>query len=427
MPSSPDAQAAACRFAHHDQTLHAMPATAPLDSAPQGRPTPRWGLLSTGLLALVLAACSGSGAAPQAGAAGAAAPAPEVGVLQVQPTATALELELPGRLEAARVAQVRARSSGIVQQRLFTEGSQVRAGQVLFRIESASADAALASARAQQSRAEAQLSQARSVLARYRPLAAEQAISQQELVQAEVALQLAQAELELAQAAVQTARIQRSHSDVTAPIAGRVGRALVSEGALVGQADATPMALIQQTDTLYLNFTRSANEVLQMQQALRAGQLQRAAGGAAVAVALLLPDSSLYPHPGRLLFTDLNVDPGTGQVTLRASIPNPDGLLLPGLYVRVRLAQAQASAAVRLPTQAIQRGPRGDHVLLVDAAGLVSERPVTLGPPQGGQVLVLAGLNAGEQVVVDGFQRIGVGATVRPVPWQARADAAPNR
>lgn len=403
-----------------------MPATAPLDSAPQGRPTPRWGLLSTGLLALVLAACSGSGAAPQAGAAGAAAPAPEVGVLQVQPTATALELELPGRLEAQRTAQVRARTSGIVQQRLFTEGSQVRAGQVLFRIDPASADAALASARAQQSRAEAQLSQARSVLERNRPLAAEQAISQQELVNAEIGLKLAQAELEQAQAAVQTARIQRSHADVTAPIAGRVGRALVSEGALVGQGDATPMALIQQTDTLYLNFTRSANEVLQMQQALRAGQLQRAAGGAAVAVALLLPDGSLYPHPGRLLFTDLNADPSSGQVTLRAVVPNPDGLLMPGLFVRVRLAQTQA-AAVALPLQALQHGPAGAHVLIVDASDQVAMRPVQVGPTERGQVLVLSGLTSGERVLVEGFQRAAPGATVRPVPWQAPAAPATSR
>ncbi len=407
-------------------STHRLRAPArPFFPTPTSTPTARWlalGLL--GLLGLALSGCSETASAPGAAA---APPAPEVAVIEVQSAATALTVELPGRLEAQRTAQVRARTSGIVQQRLFTEGSQVRAGQVLFRIDPASADAALASARAQQSRAEAQLSQARSVLERNRPLAAEQAISQQELVNAEIGLKLAQAELEQAQAAVQTARIQRSHADVTAPIAGRVGRALVSEGALVGQGDATPMALIQQTDQLYVNFTRSANEVLQMQQALRAGQLQRAGGGAALAVSLLLPDGSLYAHPGRLLFTDLNVDPSTGRVTLRAAIPNPDGLLLPGLYVRVRLAQTQAQAAVRLPSQAIQRGPQGDQVLLVDAAGVVSARPVKLGPPRDGQVLVLAGLNAGEQVVVDGFQRVGVGATVRPVPWQAPAGAAPNR
>ena len=406
-------------------STHRLRAPArPFFPTPTSTPTARWlalGLL--GLLGLALSGCSETASAPGAAA---APPAPEVAVIEVQSAATALTVELPGRLEAQRTAQVRARTSGIVQQRLFTEGSQVRAGQVLFRIDPASADAALASARAQQSRAEAQLSQARSVLERNRPLAAEQAISQQELVNAEIGLKLAQAELEQAQAAVQTARIQRSHADVTAPIAGRVGRALVSEGALVGQGDATPMALIQQTDQLYVNFTRSANEVLQMQQALRAGQLQRAGGGAALAVSLLLPDGSLYAHPGRLLFTDLNVDPSTGQVTLRAAIPNPDGLLLPGLYVRVRLAQTQA-AAVALPLQALQHGPAGAHVLIVDASDQVAMRPVQVGPTERGQVLVLSGLTSGERVLVEGFQRAAPGATVRPVPWQAPAAPATSR
>ena len=406
-------------------STHRLRAPArPFFPTPTSTPTARWlalGLL--GLLGLALSGCSETASAPGAAA---APPAPEVAVIEVQSAATALTVELPGRLEAQRTAQVRARTSGIVQQRLFTEGSQVRAGQVLFRIDPSSADAALASARAQQSRAEAQLSQARSVLERYRPLAAEQAVSQQELVNAEIGLKLAQAELEQAQAAVQTARIQRSHADVTAPIAGRVGRALVSEGALVGQGDATPMALIQQTDSLYVNFTRSANEVLQMQQALRAGQLQRAGGGAALAVSLLLPDGSLYAHPGRLLFTDLNVDPSTGQVTLRAAIPNPDGLLLPGLYVRVRLAQTQA-AAVALPLQALQHGPAGAHVLIVDASDQVAMRPVQVGPTERGQVLVLSGLTSGERVLVEGFQRAAPGATVRPVPWQAPAAPATSR
>lgn len=405
-------------------STHRLRAPArPFFPTPTSTPTARWlalGLL--GLLGLALSGCSETASAPGAAA---APPAPEVAVIEVQSAATALTVELPGRLEAQRTAQVRARTSGIVQQRLFTEGSQVRAGQVLFRIDPASADAALASARAQQSRAEAQLSQARSVLERNRPLAAEQAISQQELVNAEIGLKLAQAELEQAQAAVQTARIQRSHADVTAPIAGRVGRALVSEGALVGQGDATPMALIQQTDSLYVNFTRSATEVLALQRALQGGQQQRASAAAAQ-VTLVLEDGSLHPHPGRLLFTDLNADPSSGQVTLRAVVPNPDGLLMPGLFVRVRLAQTQA-AAVALPLQALQHGPAGAHVLIVDASDQVAMRPVQVGPTERGQVLVLSGLASGERVLVEGFQRAAPGATVRPVPWQAPAAPATSR
>lgn len=351
--------------------------------------------------------------------------APEVGVVVVQAQSTALSAELPGRLEAARTAQVRARSSGIVLERRFAEGSQVRAGQLLFRIDPASADAALASAVAQLSRAQAQERHARAEVERLRPLAAEQAVSQQQFDGAEIALQLAQAEGEAAQAAVQAARIQRSHADVTAPIAGRIGRALVSEGALVGQGDATPMALIQQTDRLYVNFTRSANEVLALQRAVRAGQLQPGGTGA-VRVQVVLDDGSVHPHPGQLLFTDLNVDPGTGQVTLRASVPNPDGLLLPGMFVRVRLAQAQAAAAFAVPQQALQRSPQGEQVLVVDQAGRISPRPVRTGPSVGGQVWVLEGLQSGEQVVVDGFQRLMPGvANVRAVPWQAPPAAAP--
>jgi len=365
---------------------------------------------------LFLAGCGG-GSAPSAAAPG-ALPPPEVGVVTVQPGALDLVSELPGRLEASRVAQVRARAAGIVQQQLFREGSQVKAGQPLFRIDPAPYDAALASARAQQAKAEVQLAQAQAVLARYRPLVNDRAVSQQEFVNAELAVRQAEADVALARAAVQTAGINRGHADVNAPIAGRIGRALVTEGALVGQGDVTALAVVQQIDPLYVNFTQSANEALKLARAVESGQYQRSGAGAA-AVKVVLDDGTEHPQIGKLLFADLTVDASSGQVTLRAEVPNPGGRLLPGLYVRVRLVQAQASQAIALPQQGVIRTPQGDSVLVVDGEGKVKPRPVKLGNQQGGQWVVLEGLKAGEQVMVDGFQKLRGDAPVKPVPWQA--------
>lgn len=372
---------------------------------------------------LVLTACGGGGgaAAPAGPGGGGMSPA-EVGVVTVQPGVLDLVSELPGRLEASRVAQVRARATGIVQQQLFREGSNVRVGQPLFRIDAASYDAALASARAQQAKAEAQLAQVQATLARYQPLVADKAVSQQEFVNAELAVRQSEADVALARAAVQSARINRGYADVTSPIAGRVGRALVTEGALVGQGDATALAVVQQIDPLYVNFTQSANEALRLARAVEAGQFKRSADGAAT-VKVLLDDGSEHPQAGKLLFSDLTVDPTSGQVTLRAEVPNPGGRLLPGLYVRVRLAQAQASQAITLPQQAVTRSAKGDTVMVVNSEGKVAPRPVTLGNQQGGRWVVLAGLQAGEQVMVDGFQKLRGDAPVKAVPWQAPGTA----
>ena len=379
--------------------------------------------------ALALAACGAkegtpAGASAQGGASGGGMPPVEVGVVTVAPGDVGLSTELPGRLEASRVAQVRARASGILLQRSFREGSDVKAGQALFRIDPAPYDAALASARAQQAKAEAQRAQAQALLDRYRPLVAAQAVSQQDFVNAEVALQQAEAEVAVARAAVQTATLQRNHADVTAPIAGRIGRALVTEGALVGQGDATPLAVVQQIDPLYVNFTQSATEALGLARAVAAGRLQRN-GSAAATVQVVLEDGTLHPKPGKLLFTDLTVDNTSGQVTLRAEVPNPGGTLLPGMYVRVRLAQAQAAQAVTLPQQAVTRSPQGDSVMVVGADGQVAPRPVKLGSQQNGQWVVLEGLQAGDQVMVDGFQKLRGGAPVKAVPWQAPGGPAP--
>jgi len=211
---------------------------------------------------------------------------------------------------------------------------------------------------------------------------------------------------------------------VTAPISGRIGRALVTEGALVGQGEATELAVVQQIDPMYVNFTQSTTEVLRLRRALDSGQLQRAANGAA-SVQIVLEDGTVHAKPGRLLFTDLTVDPTSGQVTLRAEVPNPGGMLLPGMYVRVRLEQAQLDAAILVPQQAVMRATSGDTVLVVGADNKPAPRPVKIGAAQGSDWIVLDGLKSGERVIVDGFQKMMVpGAPVTPVPWKGGASAA---
>lgn len=375
------------------------------------------------VLALPLAACSPKGqSAPPA-----APPPPEVGVVVATPASVGVVSELPGRTESSRVAQVRARAAGIVQRRLFTEGSEVRAGQPLFRIDDAPFRAALASAQAAQARAEANLLQTRAQAERYKPLAEAKAVSEQEYIAAQAAFKQAEADVASAKAAVQTAQINLGFTNVTSPISGRIGRALVTEGALVGQGEATPLAVVQQIDPLYVNFTQSADEVLRLRSAIASGRFQSAGSAGSVAVSLVLDDGSVYPQRGKLLFSDLSVDPATGQIALRAEIPNPKGALLPGLYVRVRLAQAELPAGIALPQQAVQRGSGGDTVMVVAADGKVAPRPVkvSLGPNR--QWVVLEGLAGGEQVVVDGFQKIRPNSPVKPVPWQpAGAASAPS-
>jgi membrane fusion protein (multidrug efflux system) len=376
-----------------------------------------------GLLAVaLLAACGQSGnAQPQGGA----PPPPEVGVVTVAPGEVGLVTELPGRLEASRVAQVRARAAGIVQERLFREGSDVRTGQALFRIDAAPYAAAVSSAQATLARAQANLGQAAALAERYKPLVEANAISKQDYANAVAAQKSAEAEVAAGRAGVQTAQINLNYAAVTAPISGRIGRALVTEGALVGQGEATPLAVIQQINPLYVNFTQSASEVLNLRRALEQGRLKRAAGAEGAMVRVVLEDGTEHPKPGRLLFSDLSVDPTSGQVMLRAEVPNPGGALLPGLYVRVRLEQAKASNAVLLPQQAVTRSAQGDTVMVVDKDGKASPRNVKLGGAQGTQWVVLDGLKTGEQVMVDGFQKLRPNAPVKPVPWTANTAGPP--
>ncbi len=375
--------------------------------------------------ALLLVGCGQEGDKPGAPQGARAMPPAEVGVVTVKPGEVGLVTELPGRLEASRVAQVRARAAGIVQQRLFREGSDVRAGQPLFRIDPAPYAAASASAQANLMRAQANLGQATALAERYKPLVEANAISKQEYANAVAAQKAAEAEVAAAKAAVQTAQINLGYASVVAPISGRIGRALVTEGALVGQGEATPLAVIQQIHPMYVNFTQPASDVLKLRQALAQGRLARAGGRESALVYLVLEDGSQYPQPGRLLFSDLSVDQTSGQITLRAEVPNANGTLLPGLYVRVRLEQARAGSAVLLPQQAVSRSSQGDTVMVVGPDGKVAPRPVQIGAAQGSDWVVLGGLKNGEQVVVDGFQKIRPGVPVKPVPWQPGGAAAP--
>ena len=211
---------------------------------------------------------------------------------------------------------------------------------------------------------------------------------------------------------------------MTAPISGRIGRALVTEGALVGQGEATPLALIQQINPMYVNFTQSSNDVLRLRRAFESGKFKRSSGANAASVQVLLEDGSVYGQPGRLLFSDLSVDPTSGQITLRAEVPNPTGFLLPGMYVRVRLEQAETQNGILVPQQAVTRGTTGDSVMVVAADGKVAPRPVKIGSAIDGQWLVLEGLAAGETVMVDGFQKLRPNTPVKPVPWQPQASGA---
>ncbi len=347
-------------------------------------------------------------------------PPPEVGVLSVTPGEVGLVTELPGRLEASRVAQVRARAAGILQQRLFREGSDVKAGQPLFEIDASPYQAAFDSAQASLAKAEANLTQASALAERYRPLAEAKAISQQEFVNAQAAQKQAQADVAVAKAALQTARINLGHTRVTAPIAGRIGRALVTEGALVGQGEATPLAVVQQIDPVYVNFTQSADEALQLRRALENGQLKRA-GQDGASVRLLLPDGSEHGRSGKLLVfrPDGRRQQRPGHAACRGAEPGRPAAAGPRCAGATGAGQGQPGDH---PAAAggHAHGPRRSAMVVVED-GSFSPRPVQIGAQQGGRWIVLDGLKAGEQVMVDGFQKLRGAKVVKPVPWQEKA------
>ncbi|WP_409488096.1 efflux RND transporter periplasmic adaptor subunit [Pseudomonas promysalinigenes] len=337
-----------------------------------------------------------------------------VETLQLQPQA--ITTELSGRILAPRTAQVRARVAGVVLKRVYREGSDVKQGDVLFLIDPAPLKADHDSARAALARAQATLYQARLQEQRYRQLVDDKAVSRQEYDNARAAFLQADAAVAEAKAALERAKLNLGYATVTAPIAGRIGRALVTEGALVGQNEPTPLATIEQLDPIHADVTQSTRELNALRRALRAGQLQQASDDQASAT-LIQDDGSAYPFAGKLLFSDISVDPSTNQITLRSEFPNPNLDLLPGSYVRVRLEQAVQPKGLSVPQRAVVRDSAGvPKVLVVDAQARVSERQVVLGSAQGDRWQVSEGLAPGEQVVVEGLQHIKAGDQVQLAP-----------
>ncbi|POA17230.1 efflux transporter periplasmic adaptor subunit [Pseudomonas sp. FW300-N1A1] len=320
--------------------------------------------------------------------------------------------ELSGRIAAPRIAEVRARVAGVVLQRTFREGSDVKKGEVLFRIDPAPFKADLDSAEAALRKAEANAFQARLQEQRYASLIVDKAISAQDYDNARAnALQTA-ADVAASKAAVALARLNLGYATVTAPISGRIGRALVTEGALVGQNESTPLAVIQQLDPIHADLTQSTRELNDLRRALRAGQLQQVGQDQAKAT-LIQDDGSLYPLPGKLLFSDISVDPGTGQIIVRSEFPNPDLDLLPGSFIRVRLEQAVQLQGISVPQRAVLRDSAGiAQVLLLDSEARVSQQPVQLGQAQQDRWIVTGGLKPGDRIVIEGLQHARPGEQV---------------
>ncbi|WP_308020811.1 multidrug efflux RND transporter periplasmic adaptor subunit MtrC [Neisseria bergeri] len=368
-------------------------------------------------VALALSSCGKGGDAAQGGQpAGREAPAPVVGVVTVHPQTVALTVELPGRLESLRTADVRAQVGGIIQKRLFQEGSYVRAGQPLYQIDSSTYEAGLESARAQLATAQATLAKADADLARYKPLVSADAISKQEYDAAVTAKRSAEAGVKAAQAAIKSAGISLNRSRITAPISGFIGQSKVSEGTLLNAGDTTVLATIRQTNPMYVNVTQSASEVMKLRRQIAEGKLLAADG--AIAVGIKFDDGTVYPEKGRLLFADPTVDESTGQITLRAAVPNDQNILMPGLYVRVLMDQVAVDNAFVVPQQAVTRGTK-DTVMIVNAQGGMEPREVTVAQQQGANWIVTSGLKDGDKVVVEGISIAGItGAKkVTPKEW----------
>jgi membrane fusion protein (multidrug efflux system) len=342
-----------------------------------------------------------------------------VSVAVVEPHDVPITNELPGRITPTRMAEVRPRVSGIVIERVFQQGSVVKEGDVLYRIDPAPFKVQVDSARATLQRGEAVQLQARQQADRQTALRQREISSAQQYETAIAALAQADADVAAARANLAAAELNLQYSEVRAPISGRIGRALITEGALVGSGAADILATIQQLDPVYADFTQSANELLELRRALKLGALASSNPGEAK-VQLLLDDGSQYPHAGRLLFSEAAVDAMTGQVTLRGEFPNPDGDLLPGMYVRVLIQQGVQRDAITVPQQAVQRDSSGrSQVYIVKPDSTVELRKVTTGRVVDNRWVIESGVTAGEQVVVEGFQKLRPGAKVAAQPWKA--------
>ena len=343
-------------------------------------------------------------------------PPPEVSVVTLKPRAVEITDQLPGRTTAFRVAEVRPQVTGVVQKRLFAEGTEVKAGEQLFQIDAGSYRAALSSAVAALKRAEAQAVTAKLLAERYAPLIAANAVSKQENDEAIAANARAEADVASARAAVESARINVVYTQVLSPISGRIGRTMITEGALVTSGQPAPLATVQQLDPIYVDITQSSTEMLRLQRQLANGELVKDESNQAE-VSLTLEDGSRYPERGRLKVSEASVDPSTGSVVLRAVFPNPRRELLPGMFVRAQLSQGTRSAALMVPQRGVNHNPRGEAtVLIVDKDEKVAERVVTADRTIGDEWLITAGLSPGDRVIVDGLQKAKPGSPVKAVP-----------
>jgi membrane fusion protein, multidrug efflux system len=380
-------------------------------------------LIMAGLLAGLVAI---NGCKQQATPDGPAAskPTPEVGVVVMATEPVILTMELSGRISPQMVAEVRPQVGGLIQKRLFTEGSEVKAGEALYQIDPATYQATLASAKASLAKAEANGFTLRQKTERYKQLVAISAVSRQEYDDATAALKQAEADIEAGKAAVETARINLAYTRITAPIAGKIGRSTVTPGALVIANQATALATIQQLDPVYVDVTQSSADLLRLKRNLASGELKGNDPGQAT-VKLLLEDRSPYPLEGTLKFSEVTVDQGTGSVTLRAQFPNPNQLLLPGMFVRGLVQEGVREQVMLVPQRGVSRDPAGNAIALVAGENDVVERRMLKTERTVGDAwLVTEGLKAGERVIVEGLQRVRAGATVKVVPFDAKAAAS---
>ncbi len=341
---------------------------------------------------------------------------PEVATITVEPRRIELTTELPGRTAAYRIAEIRPQVGGIIQKRLFEEGSNVTAGQVLYQIDPATFQAAYENAKAALGRAEANLPAVRSRADRYKELLASKAVSQQDYDDAAAALKQAEADVNYYKAAAESARINLGYTRVTAPISGRIGRSEVTDGALVTAHQAVALATIQQLDPIYVDVPQSTAELLQLKARVQSGRLERGGAGAR-RVGIVLEDGTRYGKEGTLQFQDVTVDPTTGSVILRVVVSNPQGVLLPGMFVRAVIREGVSKNAIVVPQQSVSRDPKGNpSALVVGAEGKVEQRPLVLDRAIGDKWLVAKGIAAGDNVVVEGMQKVRPGASVKVIP-----------
>lgn len=344
-----------------------------------------------------------------------APPPPTVGVIEAQPELVKVTAELSGRLEAWRIAEVRARVAGIIQSKLFSEGSEVKADQALFQIDATPYKNAVRQAEANLALANAKLLKARAQSERILSLGKAKVVSELDQINADASLKGAEAEVEAARAALSSTHIDLEYAEVHAPISGRIGRSLVTEGALVGQNEATHLATIQQIHPIYASFSQSAMAALNLRSAYVNKMVELNSDDHSLPVQLLLENGSEYSHPGRLLFGELAVERSTGQIQFRAVFPNPESVLLPGMYVKVVVEQAQYPDAFLIPQQAVTRSEQGDIVMVISSDDHVVSRQVTIAGSRGNHWIITKGLTAGDKVMVDGFFKVRPGAKVTPV------------